>query len=258
METSATAGTPGIVAQALHAVVTKIPASTERPNLAPALHAQSLAKGAALKAGALSGGLTLPPGPFGLATVLPDLFAVWRIQQQLVADIAATFGRTDALTRETMLICLFKHGGVAITQRLLSRHNDSIVVHRIASRALQHMLEKIAVRVAQRLAAKSVSRWLPILGAVGAGAYAYFDTAQVAKNAIELFSQPLQLEPASDPPAPPDAPARTATATADALEADTTPARRRSRRPRTKTTTPAVDEAGHRAARRRRASTRKS
>lgn len=193
------ADSPGFVAQALHALVSQIPASTEKPAAVPVLRAQALAKAAALKAAAISGSFTLPPGPLGLATVLPDLLTVWRIQQQLAADIAATFGRTDALTRETMLVCLFKHGGAAITQHLLSRNkNNDVVVHRIANRALHQLLEKIAVRLGQRLAAKSMSRWIPILGAVGAGAYAYYDTTHVARNALELFSQPLEISP---PPA---------------------------------------------------------
>jgi len=31
-------------------------------------------------------------------TILPDLFGIWRIQAQLVADIAAVYGKTGFLT----------------------------------------------------------------------------------------------------------------------------------------------------------------
>lgn len=195
MQKSPTSQFPGLVSQALLALVTKTPTSTEKVAVVPAVRAQELARNAALKAAAISGGFTLPPGPLGMATVLPDLLAVWRVQQQLVADIAAAFGRPDAVTRETMIVCLFKHGGAAITQRLVSRgKDDDVVVHRIAHRALQQLLEKIAVRIGQRIAAKSASRWLPIIGALGAGAYAYYDTSHVATNALELFSKPLRIE----------------------------------------------------------------
>lgn len=193
--TTSSLPTPGIVAYALHALVSQIPTSTEKPAAAPATRAQTLARGAALKAAAMSGSFTLPPGPLGLATVLPDLVGVWRIQQQLVADIAATFGRSDALTRETMLLCLFKHGGAAIAKLLISRSDDdAVVVNRIAHRALFQLLEKIGVRVGQRLAAKSLSRWLPVVGALGAGAYAYYDTMHVASNAVDLFSKTIEIE----------------------------------------------------------------
>jgi hypothetical protein len=173
--------------------VAQIPASFELASANPAERARSIAASAALRAAVISGSFTLPPGPFGLATVLPDLLSVWRIQQQLVADIAGAFGKTPLLTRETMVICLFKHGGAALTQRLFARSGKEVLVQRIANRTLEQLLEKIGVRLTQRIAAKSVSRWLPLLGAVGAGAYAYYDTTHVAANAIQLFSSDLQL-----------------------------------------------------------------
>lgn len=199
---------PGLVSQALHALVSQIPVTAEPAHDDPTRRASELAKNAAMKAAAVSGSFSLPFGPMGLATVIPDLLAVWRIQQQLVADIAATYGKSAVLTKETMVFCLFKHGGTALLQRFFTRSGDDVVVQRIANRTLQQLLEKIAIRVTQRLAAKSVSRWLPILGALGAGAYAYYDTTHVATNAIELFSKGVRLDeiPASaeeTPSAPP-------------------------------------------------------
>jgi hypothetical protein len=185
---------PGAVSEALHTLVSQIPTSPEPPSETPHQRARALAQAAAFKAAALSGSFTLPPGPLGLITVLPDLLAVWRVQQQLVADIAATFGKTTALTSEAMVIALFRHGGAALTRPLFARQGHEVVLQRITQRTLWQLLEKIGVRVAQRLAAKSFLRWLPILGAVGAGAYAYYDTTHVAANAIELFSRELRVE----------------------------------------------------------------
>jgi hypothetical protein len=199
---------PGLVSQALHALVSQIPVTAEPPHDEPTRRASELAKNAAIKAAAVSGSFSLPFGPMGLATVIPDLLAVWRIQQQLVADIAATYGKSAVLTKETMVFCLFKHGGAALMQRFFTRSGQDVVVQRIANRTLQQLLEKIAIRVTQRLAAKSVSRWLPILGALGAGAYAYYDTTHVATNAIELFSKGVRIDqaPALDEEIPPTSP----------------------------------------------------
>ncbi|HUR57777.1 MAG TPA: hypothetical protein VM029_08705 [Opitutaceae bacterium] len=180
---------PGPVSQALHALVSQVPASTERAGANGPAHAQAIAKKAALKAAAVSGTLSLPVGPLGLATVLPDLLGIWRIQSQMVADIAAVMGRRDVLTPETMIICLFKHGGVGLTRMMFASEGEDVVVQRIANRTLQQLLEKIAIRMLQRLAAKSIARWLPFVGALGAGAYAFYDTAQVAANALELFGK---------------------------------------------------------------------
>jgi hypothetical protein len=193
---------PGVISHALHSLVSQIPPSLETPSDNPGERVKGLAKTAALKAAAVSGSFTLPPGPLGLATVVPDLLAVWRIQQQLVADIAGAYGKTSALTAESMVICLFKHGGAALTKGLFARQGDDIVVQRIANRTLLQLLEKIGVRIAQRIAAKSVSRWLPVLGALGAGAYAYYDTTHVATNAIDLFSGNVRVDSSDEPTEP--------------------------------------------------------
>jgi hypothetical protein len=188
-------GAEGIVSRTLHTIVSQVPASVEPATPKPLARAQVIAKSAALRAAALSGTMALPPGPLGLATVIPDLIAIWKLQQQLVADIAAVFGKTSFLTRETMVICLFRHGDALLTRGLFAHVGESILVRRVASRTLQQLLAKIAVRVTQRLAAKGLARWLPLLGALGVGAHAYYDTSHVAANAIELFSRNVELEP---------------------------------------------------------------
>ena len=52
------------------------------------------------------------------------------------------------------------------------------------------------MRVAQRSAGSGIARWLPVVGAVGVGAYAFYDTSQVAGTAIELFEKGVVLVPA--------------------------------------------------------------
>jgi hypothetical protein len=106
-----------------------------------------------------SGALALPPGPAGLITILPDLVAVWRIQAQMVADIAGAFGKAAVLSRAQMLYCLFRHSAAQAVRDLLVRFGERQLFQRAAAR--------VGVRVAQRTIAKSVSRWLPIVGVVG-------------------------------------------------------------------------------------------
>jgi hypothetical protein len=107
-----------------------------------------------------------------------------------------------------MVICLFKHGGAALTRSLFAQEGNEVVLQRITQRTLLQLLEKVAVRMAQRFAAKSFLRWLPMLGALGAGAYSYYDTSQVATNAIALFSREMRMEPPAPGPEPTVKPAR--------------------------------------------------
>lgn len=68
---------------------------------------QQIAMLAGAQAATVSGTLALPPGPLGMLTIVPDLLAVWKIQAQMVADIAGAFGKNAHLSQEQMLYCLF-------------------------------------------------------------------------------------------------------------------------------------------------------
>ena len=164
-------------------LVLQVPPAKERPMARPQARAQAVARRAARQATLLAGSLALPPGVLGWVTLLPELMGVWRIQAQMVADIAALYGKEQQLGREQMLHCLFKH---------LSAQVARDVVVRLSERALLRM-------ATTRLLGRSASRFVPILGAVGVGAYAYYDTLQVAKTAIALFSG----ESAATMPTPP-------------------------------------------------------
>jgi hypothetical protein len=61
-------------------LVGSIPMTGEHAAADPRTRARALGSRAALKSAAISGSLALPPGPLGLMTILPDLFAIWRIQ----------------------------------------------------------------------------------------------------------------------------------------------------------------------------------
>jgi hypothetical protein len=181
------------VTQSLFDLVSRIPVSAETASSDPSVRARAVARRAALRAAGISGTLALPPGPLGLATILPDLVSIWRLQQSMVADIAAAFGKTAFLRREAMMYCLFKHGSAALMRDLVVRVGERYLIRRAAVRVIQEALEKIGIRVTQRMVEKGVSRWIPVVGAVGVGAYAYYDTTKVARTAIELFSTDLVL-----------------------------------------------------------------
>lgn len=158
-----------------------------------------LSNAAANKAGLTAGSLALPPGPLGWLTVLPELVAIWRIQGQLVSDIAAAYGKTAKLGREQMLWCLFRHTAAQAFRDIAIRVGDRLVFRTAATSVLQRMASRIGVSVTKRAVGKGISRWLPIVGALGVGAYAYYDTGQVAKTAMDLFSGEIHIEGADDP-----------------------------------------------------------
>ena len=112
----------------------------------------------------------------------------------MVADIAALNGKTATLTREQMLYCLFKHSAAQAVRDLVVRMGERVLVKRASLRVMQLVAQKVGVKLTQRAIGTGLSRWLPIIGALGVGAYAYYDTAQVARTAIELFEREIDLD----------------------------------------------------------------
>jgi hypothetical protein len=145
-------------------LLSTIPPTDRHREKVPAHVAREISLRAAAKACVTAGSLAMPPGPLGWLTIAPELLAVWKIQAQMVSDLAGIYGQSATLTREHMVHCLFRHTAA-------------------------QLLRDVAVRVAQRSAGSGIARWLPAIGAAGVGAYAFYDTSQVAATAIELFEK---------------------------------------------------------------------
>jgi hypothetical protein len=185
---------PGLmVADAILDFIGHVPGTDEHESPAPAERARTIANRAAIKAVLTAGSLALPPGPFGWLTVLPELIAVWKLQAQMVADISGIYGKAAYLTREQMIYCLFRHSAAQVVRDLAVRVGERFLVQRLSRSAMQALAQQIGIRITQRAIGKSVSRWLPVVGALGVGAYAYYDTGQVAETAIELLEEEIEV-----------------------------------------------------------------
>lgn len=166
-------------------VVSRIPESKLDLAADPEHEAGSLIFRAQMDSAAVSGVLALPSGPFALLSVLPDLLIIWKRQAQLVADIAASYGKTAHLTREAMMYCLFKHVALQAVRDLLVRAGQRM----LSRKFVQKIIERIVGRLSRRLAERIVTRWIPIVGAVGVAAYAYYDTGEVGRTAVQFFGK---------------------------------------------------------------------
>ena len=175
-------------------LVLQVPGSQEQAVAQPAARAHVMARRAARNASLIASSLSLPPGFLGWLTVLPELVGVWRLQAQMVSDIAAVYGKHKTLGREQMLYCLFKHVSAQLFRDVVVRVGERALVRQTSLKLLQALVKQLGAQVTQTAIRKSASRFVPLLGAVGVGAYAYFDTLQVAKTAVELFEGEIVIE----------------------------------------------------------------
>jgi hypothetical protein len=169
-------------------VISHVPAPKTHRVDNPDRAADEIARSAAKACAVLSGSLALPPGPFGMVTVLPDLYLIWKTQRQMVADIFGLYGRSAELSRSHMLYCLFRHAASQVVRDFAVRTGQRIVVEQLSSGAIKHVASKIGMSMTKRVAGNAASRWVPLAGAAAVGAYAYWDTLQVAKTARRLLA----------------------------------------------------------------------
>ncbi|MGH8158634.1 MAG: hypothetical protein ACREPQ_10990 [Rhodanobacter sp.] len=186
------------VTQAILDFVSRVPDSKVGTSTDPTSEARRLAQRAAQRAALTAGSLALPPGPLGWLTLLPELIAIWKIQGQMVSDIAAVYGRNHTLGREQMLWCLFRHTAAQAFRDLVVQMGDRLVFRRMSYTVAQRVAKQVGVKLTQRTVSEGLSRWLPVIGALGVGAYAYYDTGQVASTAIALFSGDVVMENEGD------------------------------------------------------------
>ena len=123
-----------------------------RPGDAAARVIDSAANKAALAAGALA----LPAGPLGWATILPEMTAVWQIQRQLVADIAALYGRSAELGPTQMLWCLFRHTAAQALRDLTVRVGVRVVVGGGAVVLVQRAAGGVGVHLGKQAAGRAL------------------------------------------------------------------------------------------------------
>lgn len=175
------------VADILFDLITDIPESLHGQNPDPDEKVQHLIRQAAFKASTVSATLSIPAGITGIITAIPDIAAVWRIQAQLVSDIAASYGKIAMLSREAMVWCLFRHSAASLLRDVAVRTGSRVIIQKVSAGVLKKILQKIGGKVSKKLLGKVALRAVPAIGAIGNGAYTYYDTVEVGKTASTYF-----------------------------------------------------------------------
>jgi hypothetical protein len=171
----------------LFELITDIPESLHTPTENSDEKIKKLIRQAAVNASLVSATLSVPAGVTGVLTSIPDIAAIWRIQAQLVSDIAATYGKFAQLSREAMVWCLFRHSAAQLVRDIAVRTGSRIVVQKVSFAVLETLLKKIGLKVSTKFLGRAALRAIPAIGALGNGAYSFYDTTEVVKTAASYF-----------------------------------------------------------------------
>ena len=90
-----------------------------------------------------------------------------------------------------MVWCLFRHSAAQLVRDIAVRTGSRIVVQKVSFAVLETLLKKIGVKVSTKFLGRVALRAIPAIGAVGNGAYSFYDTTEV--GGIVPLAAPLQI-----------------------------------------------------------------
>ncbi|HRT61234.1 MAG TPA: hypothetical protein P5551_02570 [Syntrophales bacterium] len=134
------------------------------------------------------------PGPFGMATILPELAAVTKIQMDLIYKIAKYHQKVDRVNR-SLVLCVFAGAlGVTAGRILVQWIGSRMIIKTLSTQAAQKIAGAIGTRIGSAVVQRSVGRWLSF---ATAPVFAYFSrkmTEKIGQYADELLSEDIEIE----------------------------------------------------------------
>lgn len=184
-----------LLLNAIFRTLVEIPDSNEPQATHPDVASDKIIRRSCKKAGLLSAALSLPTGPLGLITLMPDLTGVWRIQSQMVSDIASAYGEQKRLEREQMLFFLFRHSISHLAGEVITKSGERYIVQKLSERAFGRLVDKVTLRIGSGLTLRATKVVFPLVGAAFLGVYSYHDTRQVGTTTQRFFSMKNEQPP---------------------------------------------------------------
>jgi hypothetical protein len=157
----------------------------------------------AWKAAGVSFGSSLPPGPAGCLTIIPELLVVCKLQVNLVCKIAKHYGKLDNLTPQDILKilggdatvttnsrCVVKVGSQFISKPLAGalRAGAKIILRNPGKGPIGRIARKVAELILKRVGARLLARWMPVILAPVFAKLSYNATRDVGRCAVRAFA----------------------------------------------------------------------
>jgi len=134
------------------------------------------------------------PGPFGMATILPELAAVTKIQMDLLYKIAKYHGRLDQVNRTLVLYVFGCALGVTAGRLLVQRAGSRLIVKAFSTQAAQKIAAAIGARIGSSFVQRSAGRWICMATAPVFALLSKRMTEKIGGYAEDLFRQDIEIE----------------------------------------------------------------
>lgn len=142
---------------------------------------------------AVSGGMNLIPGPWGMLAAVPEIAILIHNQLSMIYDIGVANGKSKVLNRELLAGVFLSAMGVG-AGGLLVMHGGKVLVRRVALRVFQKIIIMLGSKtITQKLIKSMISKWLPLVGPAAMAVWSNYSTRQIGKKAAEILAKPIEV-----------------------------------------------------------------
>ena len=134
------------------------------------------------------------PGPFGMATILPELAAITKLQMDLIYKIAKYHDKLDKVNRPLVLYVFACALGVTAGRLLVQKVGSRLIIKALSTQAAQKMASAVGARIGSSIVQRSAGRWICLATAPVFAWLSRRMTEKIGAHADELFRQDIEIE----------------------------------------------------------------
>lgn len=142
---------------------------------------------------AISGAISLVPGPWGMIGVAPEIAMVMKNQMEMVYDIGVAHGHEPKQLNKEIVAAVLVSALSSGVAGLVVMHGGKVLVKRASLRIFQRIVAILAGKVTQQALKSALSKWVPVAGAAFMAWLSKTMTERVGAKADEFFRQPIVI-----------------------------------------------------------------
>lgn len=155
---------------------------------------QKMIRKASRAAFLISTGAGIPTGPMGLATIVPEVVALIKLQIDLIFKVAK-FHQQEAKVNKTIILTVLGVAmGVVLKHALINKVGTRLIVKSLSAEGAKRITREIGEKFATGLLKRGLGRWIPLMLAPVFGYLSLSMTRKVGREAESLFSHELEVD----------------------------------------------------------------
>ncbi|MEI9479824.1 MAG: hypothetical protein WCO26_25080 [Deltaproteobacteria bacterium] len=155
---------------------------------------QKMIRKASRAAFLISTGAGIPTGPMGLATIVPEVVALIKLQIDLIFKVAK-FHQQEAKVNKTIILTVLGVAmGVVLKHALVNKVGTRLIVKALSAEGAKRITREIGEKFATGLLKRGLGRWIPLMLAPVFGYLSLSMTRKVGREAESLFSHELEVD----------------------------------------------------------------